>query len=243
MIHQSCTFIYFCIRAVSWEQFQGFLSFPDGFYQMSMYTTVIFLSQLSKTCDQFFTAGWSKTRCQDGFNLFASLMCSQIFFGLVQRFFCSLNKKLRRITVHVYFSNITVHSFFFHFIEEIIGCITMNGCKYICMKSTMENHLIYKSVIAVFGILHTLKTGFLRKCIMIQPVRKQTIHTDSTLYILSTMYMKIGKCRNDQLITIINYFHTIICFRDFFTNLGNHTIFYYNIAVFMNFHPVCSRCK
>ena len=40
------------------------------------------------------------------------------------------------ITVHVYFSNITVHSFFFHFIEEIISCITMNGSKHICMKST-----------------------------------------------------------------------------------------------------------
>ena len=243
MIHQSCTFIDFCIRIISWEEFQGFLCFPDGFYQMSMYATMIFLGQFSKAGDQFFTAGWSKTRCQNGFYFLAAHMLCQIAFCFFQRFLCGFNKKFRRITVHIHFSYITVHSFLFHFLEEIIGCIAVYGSKHICMKCAMKNHIIYKSIIAVFGILHTLKTRFLRKCIIVQPVRKQAVHTDSTLYILSTMYMKIGKCRNDQLITIINYFHTIICFRDFFTNLGNHTIFYYNIAVFMNFHPVCSRCK
>ena len=84
-------------------------------------------------------------------------------------------------------------------------------------------------------------------------LKVQTLHYYDKIGILKPSYRDPNngyrKYRFDQTYKLasIRYMrklgYSIEAVRDFFTNLGNHTIFYYNIAVFMNFHPVCSRCK
>ena len=219
VIHQTCALINFCVRTIARKQIQSFLCLPERLHQMGVHTTMIFCCQLTKTIDQRLAAGRGKTRRQNGFYLFAALMFCQILLRFLQGILCGLGKKFRRIAVHVHLSHIAIHSFLFHFIKEIVCGLTVNGCKNIGMEGTMAEHIIYKCVVAVFRILHILKTGFLRKCIMIQPVGKQTVHTDSALYILGSVHMKIGKSRNDQLIAVIYNLCALILLRNLFTDL------------------------
>ena len=143
----------------------------------------------AETCHQFFTACRCKTRCKNRFDFPAACMTVQIDFCFSQWIFCCLNKKLRRITIHIDFSYKTIHALFFHFPEQIVCGLTVNGSKNIGMKCSVTNHIIHKSAITLLCIRHIFKSCFLRKCVMIQPIGKKTIHAYSTLHILWTMHM------------------------------------------------------
>ena len=166
-------------------------------------------------------------------------MTVQIDFCFSQGIFCCLNEKLRRITIHIDFSYKTIHALFFHFPEQIVCCLTMDGSKNIGMKCSMTNHIIHKSIITLLCIRQIFKSGFLRKCVMIQPIGKKTIHAYSTLHILWTMHMQIRKSRNNHLTSIIYTFCMLIFLRNYRINPLDFSTIHCNITVFINCQRIC----
>ena len=72
----------------------GLVAFPTETVMMT-FTAMILCSQFSKTKNQRFTAGRSKTWCQNCFHLFAAFMLRQIFLCFQQGILCFLKQKLR----------------------------------------------------------------------------------------------------------------------------------------------------
>ena len=103
------------------------------------------------------------------------------------------------------------------------------------MKRSLSEQFCHYLIIHILCVIHGCKTGFLRECIIIKPIKKQLVHSDSTLHKLGSMNMQVRECRYDQTSAIIFYLHSLKFLRKSFINSLNETILHYQIAVLKYF--------
>ena len=202
---------------------------------MCLQSAMIFCRQLSQTFHQWLRTSRCKTWCQDRLHRSFSLMFCKESLGLFQRFFRSLTQILRRIHIHIYLSHIGIHSLIRQRPEQIIRCIIMNRCEKACMKCSLSEQFRYHLVIHILRIIHRREACLLRKCIIIEPVKKQLVHSHTALYKLGRMNMKIRERRYDQSSSIIFQFHSLKFLRKSFINSFYETTLHYQIAVLKYF--------
>ena len=120
-------------------------------------------------------------------------------FGFIQRFLRFLTEIPRTVPVHIYLSHKCLQPGLFQQIHQLHRRRAVHSGEYAGPGRGAPLQVLCEDPVRASGIIRVFIPGFLRKCILFQPVQKFLIHPESAERILGCVDMQIrkprGKCR------------------------------------------------